>query len=278
MGDLEAVLAGAVLDRFIIERRLGEGGWARVLLARRQTTGELVAIKVLRPEFARVIGADRFHREISLLTGLSHPNILPLLESGQAGGVPYYVMPHASGGSLRDRLGRMKQMSVAEAVAVATGVAAALDHAHARSILHRDIKPDNILFLRERPVVSDFGIARAMFAAGGEEFSSSGLIAGTPEYMSPEQAAGAHELDHRSDLYALGCVLYEMLAGQPPFTGATAQAVISRHTHEHPPPLRVVRPDVPVHVEQAILSALEKRAAERPANGRALLRLVASST
>jgi serine/threonine-protein kinase len=195
---------------------------------------------------------------------MQHLNVLPLVESGQAGALPYYVMPYAEGQSLRDRLAATQQLALAEVIDVTRGIAAALDYAHAHNIVHRDIKPDNVLFLAGRPVVADFGIARAIVQAGGEGLSSSGLIPGTPEYMSPEQARGARDLDGRSDLYALGCVVYEMLAGEPPFRAATVQALRARHAHDPPRSLRVVRPDVPAAVEAAVQAALAKRPEGRP--------------
>ena len=278
MAYIREVLQAAVVQRYTLERQIGRGGWAVVYLARRTDSGEPAAVKVLRPEFARFVGAERFHREIALLGGLRHPNILPLLESGQAGALPYYVMPYADGQSLRERLEREAQLSLAEVVRIVRPIVAALDYAHARNIVHRDIKPDNVLFLSGTPMVADFGIARAIVQAGGDDLSSSGLIPGTPEYMSPEQASGEHQLDGRSDLYSLGCMTYEMLAGQPPFTGSSVQAIVARHAHAPPPPVRVVRPDVSEHVERAIAAALAKRAQDRPASGAALLASLAGGS
>ncbi|MGH7614367.1 MAG: serine/threonine-protein kinase [Gemmatimonadales bacterium] len=271
MDNVRAQLQAAVAGRFAVERELDRGGMARVFLARRPDAGEPVAIKVLRPEFARAVGADRFHREIALLGGLRHPHILPLLESGQAEAFPFYVMPYADGDSLRRRMNQAGPLPLAEALAVAAAVAAALDYAHAQNIIHRDIKPDNVLFASGRPVVTDFGVARAILRAGTESFSSSGLVVGTPGYMSPEQSRGSTELDGRSDLYALGCVVYEMLAGEPPFRAATAQALLARHAHDPPRSLRVVRPDVPVAVEAAVQAALAKLPEERPGSGAELV-------
>ena len=268
--DVEVIarLLVALAGRYTLEREIGRGGWATVFLARQVVTDASVAVKVLRPEFARLLGADRFHREIALLARLNHPNILPLTESGQAGDLPYYVMPYAAAGSLRDRLEREPQLPLADVLTIVREVAAALDYAHANYIVHRDIKPDNVLFVDGRAVVSDFGIARAMDEAGGERLSSSGLVAGTPEYMSPEQAAGERDLDGRTDIYGLGCMTYEMLAGCPPYCGATLQAIIARRANP-PPPLRVVRPDVPPHVERGILAALARRREDRPGSGSA---------
>ncbi|HTR20095.1 MAG TPA: serine/threonine-protein kinase [Gemmatimonadales bacterium] len=268
---MDAGLQAAVAGRYTVEREIARGGMATVHLARRVDSGMQVAIKLLRPEFARVVGAERFHREAAVLGTLDHPNILPLIESGQAGALPFYVMPYAEGASLRDRLVREPRLPLADVLSITAGVAAALDYAHAHNIIHRDIKPDNILFRDDRPAVSDFGIARAIIRAGGESLSSSGLIPGTPHYMSPEQAGQVEELDGRSDIYSLGCMIYEMLAGEPPFHGATVQAILARHIAGSPPSLRVVRPDVPTALERAVMQALAKQPAERPSNGAELI-------
>jgi serine/threonine protein kinase len=278
MVDVRGELVSAVGERYEVGDRVGRGGWAIVYFARGRESDQSVAIKVLRPEFARCIGAERFHREMELLRELTHPNILGLIESGQAGSLPYYVMPYAEGQSLRERLQRQPQLPLADAMDVVRGIAAALDCAHVHNVIHRDIKPDNVLFLRGRPLVADFGIARAIVQAGGDSLSSSGLIPGTPEYMSPEQAGGVRDLDGRSDLYSLGCVLFEMLAGQPPFTGASIQAIRARHVSEPLPPLRVVRPDIPPHVERGLEAALAKEPQRRPASGAALVALLGGRT
>src|SRR5574341_2438029 len=235
------MLQSAVAGRYEVVREIGRGGMAAVFLARAHAAGEAVAIKVLRPEFARVVGVERFLREIVLHRRLRHAHILPLLDTGHAGALPFYVMPFAAGDSLQRRLERAGPLPLAEALAITTAVAAALDYAHAQNIVHRDIKPANILFDGTRPTVSDFGVARAVVAAGGDALSTSGLLVGTPEYMSPEQADGGRALDGRSDLYGLGCVVYEMLAGGPPFTGPSVQAILARHLREPPPSLRSVR-------------------------------------
>ena len=264
---MDAGLQAAVAGRYTVEREIARGGMATVVLARRLNDGAPVAIKLLRPEFARVVGAERFHRETALLRTLDHPNILPLLETGQAGALPFYVMPFADGGSLRDRLTRTPHLPVDEVRSIVAAVTAALDYAHAHNIVHRDIKPDNVLFRGDRTVVSDFGIARAIVRAGGERLSSSGLTPGTPQYMSPEQVNRVEDLDGRSDIYSLGCMVYEMLAGEPPFRGATVQAILARHVGDPPPGLRVVRPELPESLAAAVRTALAKRPADRPATG-----------
>ena len=264
----------ALADRFEIEREIGHGGMAVVFFARERATGRDVALKVLRPELAVSMAAQRFHREIEILRGLAHPNILPLLESEDRAPYIFYAMPYAPGGSLRARLDAVGPLPLADALGVARDVAHAIDYAHAHNILHRDIKPENILFDdQDRAMVCDFGVARAIERATSDESSSSGMVVGTPFYMSPEQAAAEKDIDGRTDVYALGAVLYEMLVDAPPFTGVTAQAIVSRITRERPPPLAAARPDVPPDVEQAIEAALAKQRQHRPASGGALLAL-----
>ncbi len=236
---------------------------ATVYLAQDLKHERHVAAKVLRPELAAALGTVRFLREIKITAGLSHPHILPLLDSGEADGFLYYVMPYVEGESLRARLTREKQLPVEDTLEITRAVADALCHAHSLGIIHRDIKPENILFEAGHAVVSDFGIARAVSAAGGETLTETGLAVGTPSYMSPEQTAGDGEIDGRSDLYALACVVYEMLAGAPPFTGPTPQAVMARHAVDPVPPLRTVRSMVPESVESAITRALAKVPADR---------------
>jgi eukaryotic-like serine/threonine-protein kinase len=263
----------AFQGRFEVVREIGRGGMATVYEA--GARDRRVALKVLHPEWARTLGPERFQREIAFLTSLSHPNILTILESGEAGGLLYFAMPLARGESLRQRIEARRHLPLAEALGVVRDVAAAMDYAHSRNIVHRDIKPENILFEGERALVCDFGVARAIIQAGGDSLSSSGLMVGTPEYMSPEQASGARDIDGRADVYALGCVLYEILAGEPPFTGPTAQAVLARHANDLPPPLRTVRPEVPPRVAAAVLAALEKAPGDRPQSGTALIALAA---
>ena len=256
---LRAALAG----RYAVERELGHGGMATVYLADDLKHHRPVAIKVLKPELAAVLGADRFLREIEIAASLTHPHIVPLFDSGKGAGLLYYVMPYVEGESLRDRLDREKQLPVEDAVLVVQAVASALSYAHGRNVVHRDIKPENILFEAGHAVVSDFGIARAITAAGAERLTETGIAVGTPAYMSPEQTSGEPKVNGRSDIYSLGCVLYEMLAGHPPFMGASAQAVLARHALDPVPPLRSVRPGVTAAIEQAVMKALEKVPADR---------------
>jgi serine/threonine protein kinase len=260
-------LADALRDRYVIERELGRGGMATVYLARDLKHGRLVAIKLLRRELVAALGPDRFLREIQVTASLQHPHILPLLDSGaieDAGGSrPYYVMPYVQGESLRDHLVHERQLPVGEAVRITCGVAAALGYAHERGIVHRDIKPENILLSGGQAVVADFGIARALSAAGAERLTETGLALGTPHYMSPEQASGDPHVDGRADIYALACVLYEMLAGEPPYTGPTAQAIIAKRMVEPIPRIRTVREGVPEELERAITRALAKTPADR---------------
>jgi serine/threonine-protein kinase len=236
---------------------------AVVFRARDAKHGRDVAIKVLRPEIAPSLGTERFLREIQLEARLQHPHILPLHDSGEAAGLLYYVMPFVRGESLRERLRRDKQLPLDEAYAIAGEVAEALAHAHGQGIVHRDIKPENILLSGGHAVVADFGIARAVSVAGSEQVTDSGIVIGTPQYMSPEQASGRDAIDGRSDLYSLGCVVYEMLVGEPPFTGPTGQAIVSKQMLERPPSLRVVRDAVPDAVEKAVMRALAKAPADR---------------
>jgi tRNA A-37 threonylcarbamoyl transferase component Bud32/tetratricopeptide (TPR) repeat protein len=257
------LLQGALAGRYTIERLLGRGGMATVYLARDLKHQRPVAIKVLRPELSDLLWRERFQREIEIAASLQHPHILPLHEFGTADRLLFYVMPYVEGESLRDRLDREKQLPLDEALQIAREIADALSYAHGHGVVHRDIKPENILLSGGHALVADFGIARAITAAGGEELTQSGIAVGTPAYMSPEQASGRDRIDGRSDLYALGCVVYEMLAGEPPFTGSTAQAIIARHMQERPPSLRVVRPTVSLAVQRVIERALAKVPADR---------------
>jgi serine/threonine-protein kinase len=255
-------LRTAIADRYEIKRELGHGAMATVYLARDLKHDREVAVKVLRDDVGFALGAERFRREIELVTHLSHPHILPIYDSGQADGELFYVMPYVEGESLRAKLNRERQLSIDEAVRITCEVASALDHSHRHGIIHRDIKPENILLEDGQALLADFGIARAS-SLSGEKLTSTGVSLGTPTYMSPEQGMADPNIDARSDIYSLGCVLYEMLAGQPPFTGNTTQALIARHSLDQVPSLSVVRNSVPEEVEDAILVALEKVPADR---------------
>jgi tetratricopeptide (TPR) repeat protein len=256
-------LRAALADRYAIQREIGRGGMAIVYLARDVRFGRDVAVKVLKPEFANAVPAERFLREIQIEARLKHPYILPLFDSGEAEGLLYYVMPHVEGQSLRARLEQETQLPLNEALRITAEIAEALSHAHAQGFVHCDVKPGNILLDGGHALLADFGIARVVTSLGGEALTSSGLIVGTPEYMSPEQGSYHGKVDGRSDIYALGCVLYEMLSGEPPFTGPTAQAIIARHMSDPPRSLRVVRSTIPPHVEAAIEAALAKVPADR---------------
>ena len=264
--DLQAVLA----DRYTLEREVGEGGMATVFLARDLKHDRSVALKVLKPELGAVLGAERFLAEIRVTANLQHPHLLPLFDSGEAAGLLYYVMPFIDGESLRARLARERQLPLGEAVSIGVAVAGALDYAHRHGVVHRDLKPENILLQEGLPLVADFGVALAVSRAGGPRVTQTGLAVGTPQYMSPEQAAGERQLDARSDVYALGAVLYEMLTGEPPHVGPSTQVIVARVINEPPRPMRATRPTIPEHVESAVMRALEKVPADRFATAREL--------
>ena len=264
MSDPVARLNTALEGRYAIEHELGEGGMATVYLADDLKHERKVALKVLKPELAAVVGAERFLAEIKTTANLTHPHILPLHDSGEADGFLFYVMPHIEGESLRERIDREKQLGVDDALAITQKVANALDYAHGHGVVHRDIKPGNILLSEQgEPLVADFGIALAVAQAGGGRITETGLSLGTPHYMSPEQATGDRDVDPRSDVYALGCVLYEMLAGQPPFSATTAQAVLVKILTVDAPSITSERRTVPPHVGHALARALEKLPADR---------------
>jgi serine/threonine protein kinase len=280
MTDHFAALTSALADRYLLEQEIGKGGMARVYLAYDPRHDRPVAIKVLRADVSVELGAERFVREITTTANLHHPHILPLYDSGQvtveqatatgssiidhrSSVLLYYVMPYLPGENLRDRLDREHQLPVDEAVRLTCEIADALQHAHDAGVIHRDVKPANVLLQDGHAMVADFGIARAISMAGTEKITASGVTVGTPDYMSPEQASGEIDLDGRSDLYALGCVLYEMLGGQPPFSGATAAVLVRQHLTVEPPPVTNLRPGVPGHVVDALRRALAKSPGDR---------------
>ncbi|WP_309669139.1 protein kinase [Gemmatimonas sp.] len=256
-------LASALADRYRLEHELGAGGMATVYLAEDLKHDRKVAVKVLKPELAVAIGADRFLAEIKTTAALQHPHILALHDSGAVNGTVFYVMPYVDGESLRDRLDREKQLPIDDALRIAGEVADALQYAHERGVIHRDIKPENILLQRGHAVVADFGIALAASKSGGSRMTETGMSLGTPTYMSPEQAMGSREVDARTDVYSLACVVYEMLVGEPPFVGPTAQSIVAKVMTESPKGLTAQRHTVPPHVDAAVRTALEKLAADR---------------
>jgi len=266
MAELLERLKAALADRYRIERELGAGGMATVYLAEDLKHHRKVAIKVLRPELAAALGAERFLREIEITARLNHPHILALLESGEADRFLYYATPYVEGESLRERLGREGALPLEDALQITREVAAALNYAHTHGVIHRDIKPENILLSAGEAVVADFGVARALSVAGGSRLTETGIAVGTPAYMSPEQAMGDRQVDARSDVYCLATVLYEMLAGDPPHTGSTAQAVVAKVVSDQPRPVRELRETAPVHVEAALVRALAKLPADRYTN------------
>jgi len=273
LGRLKAALAA----RYTIEREIGRGGMATVYLARDLKHERQVAVKVLRPELAAVLGPERFLREIKIAANLNHPHILPLHDSGEADGFLFYVMPYVEGESLRDRLNRARQLPIDDALKIAGEVADALGFAHEHNVVHRDIKPENILLVANHAVVTDFGVARAIEEAGETRLTETGIAVGTPAYLSPEQASGERQLDGRSDIYALGCVLYEMLAGEPPFTGPTAENIVQKHMTAEPPAVNSGRPTVTDDVVATVSKALAKAPADRHQTAEALGEAVAAA-
>src|SRR5882762_2537559 len=261
-------LSAALADHYLLERQIGSGGMATVYLARELKHDREVALKVLRPEIAAQLGADRFLNEVKITARLDHPHILTLIDSGASDGFLWYVQPYVRGESLRARLLRDKQLGIDEAVAIARQIAGALEHAHHHGIIHRDIKPENILLHEGEAMVSDFGVALDSGPAGparggvGERLTGTGITVGTPHYMSPEQAAGERTLDARTDVYSLGCVLYELLAGEMPYSGPNAQAILARRLSAPAPSLRTTR-DLPAAVERTVARALARAPADR---------------
>ncbi len=271
MAELLTRLKAAIGDRYAIERELGRGGMAVVYLAQDLKHGRPVAIKVLRPELAATLGAERFLREIDTAARLNHPHIVPLYDSGDADGLLYFVMPYVEGESLRDLIARQGPLSLGEALHIVREVASALSYAHGKDVIHRDVKPANILLADGHAVVADFGIARAISASGGPSLTQAGIAVGTPEYMSPEQVVGSDAIDGRSDIYSLGCVLYEMLCGAPPFEGQTAQAVIAKRFKEPNPRLGALNNAVSPHIRDALLKAFAPEPADRYASASAFV-------
>jgi len=270
MNDQRARLTTALADQYAIEREIGAGGMATVYLATDLKHARQVAVKVLHPGLAAAVGPERFIREIEIAAKLTHPHILMLIDSGEADGFLYYVMPYVAGESVRDRLQREGQIPVAEAIRLLDHVASALTYAHGKGVIHRDIKPENILLSDDQAIVADFGIARAVEVAGGEKLTGTGMAIGTPAYMSPEQAFGQNDVDGRTDVYAMGCVLFEMITGRLPFEAGTPQALIALHASEAVPSLRALNAEIPLFVERAVCRALAKEPAERFASPKAL--------
>jgi eukaryotic-like serine/threonine-protein kinase len=251
-------IRAAFADSYAIEREIGQGGMATVYLAHDRKHDRKVALKVLRPELAAAIGGDRFPREIQIVAQLTHPHIMPLYDSGEAGGFLFYVMPFVDGESLRQTLRREGSLAVPRSVRILREVADALAYAHGRGVVHRDIKPDNVMLTGRHAIVADFGVARAVSAAGGEKLTTVGVALGTPAYMSPEQAMGEADIDARSDIYSVGALAYEMLTGEPPFDRPTAQAILSAHVLEAPPDVRTKRTDVSPELAEVIARCLAK--------------------
>ncbi len=256
-------LAEALSDRYALEREIARGGMATVYLARDLQQQQPVAIKVMHPRLATALGAERFLREIAVARSMAHPFIVPLTDSGNAGGVLYYIMPYVAGESLHERLDREKRLVLDDALQIVRDVADALGYAHARGVLHRDVKPENILLAGGHALVADFGLARAIGAADYQKLTETGVIVGTIYYMSPEQLREDRDLDQRADIYSLGCILYEMLTGGPPYTGPSLKEVAFRILRAPIPSVQRLRPEMPPAVDQAISRALARSAAER---------------
>jgi eukaryotic-like serine/threonine-protein kinase len=263
MSDTLPTVVPHLADRYAIERELGRGGMATVFLAEEKKHGRQVAIKVMRPDLSITLGAERFLREIGIAARLSHPHIVPLIDSGDAGGLLYYVSPFVPGGSLRDRLERERRLPVKDAVRIVAEIGTGLDYAHRAGFVHRDVKPENILFADGHALLADFGVARATCVDDRDAVTGAGIAMGTPEYMSPEQASGDRDVDGRSDIYSLACVLYEMLAERPPLRGRSARDTMIKHLTEAPASVRVARPEVSAAIDEALSRALAKDPAQR---------------
>ncbi len=279
MPELLAHLGTALSERYRIEHELGRGGSATVYLATDLRHGRLVAVKVLRPEIAMSLGAERFLREIRIAAQLNHPHIVALYDSESIGGLFYYIMPYIKGESLRERLNREQELPIQDALVIATEVCDALTYAHEQhDVVHRDLKPENILLEAGHALVADFGLARAIAAAEVENLTQGGLVVGTPAYMSPEQAVVAEkQIDQRSDIYSLGCVIYEMLSGELPFLGSSARAVLTQHSIAPVPSIRNLRPSIPAALDTAVMMALSKAPADRPQTARAFSQALTGS-
>jgi eukaryotic-like serine/threonine-protein kinase len=277
--ELRTRLQEALGSAFTLERELPRGGMSRVFAATENAFGRQVVIKVLSPELAATISAERFKREITLAARLQHPHIVPLISAGEAGGSLYYTMPLVDGELLRERMSRERQLPFDDIARILEEVCAALAFAHEQGVVHRDIKPENIMFFHDQAVVMDFGIARALTASEDPAMSritKAGMALGTPTYVAPEQAAGDARLDHRADLYALGVVAYEMLTGHPPFAGRNPQAVFAAHASQAPPPIEQRRPDTPAPLARIVMKCLAKLPADRPQSAREIGRVVSA--
>jgi serine/threonine-protein kinase len=282
---LQADLQGALGDAYRIERELPRGGMSRVFVATESALGRQVVLKVLSPELAATLSAERFKREIMLAARLQHPHIVPLLSAGQAGPHLYYTMPLVDGESLRERMQRERPMAIESITRILEEVSRAIAYAHDEGVAHRDIKPENVMFFHGQAVVLDFGIGKALQNAAADDAAATGEAAaritrpgtslGTPTYIAPEQAAGDPDLDHRADLYALGVVAYEMITGHPPFAGRSPQLVMQAHVHQAPAPIGPRRPDAPAHLVRIVMQCLEKRRDDRPASGHAIVEAIA---
>ena len=263
MPELLERLTAALSDRYAVESEIGRGGMAVVYLATDLKQGRQVALKVFQPDVAAALGPERFRREVEIATRLEHPHVLSLYDSGEAEGLLYYVMPYVEEGSLRQRLDREGQLPIEDALRIAREMAEGLDYAHEQGVVHRDVKPGNVLLQRGHALLADFGVARALEEAGGDRLTKTGVSVGTPHYMAPEQATGAESADARSDVYAVGAVLYEMLAGEPPYTGSTPQAILARRLAGPPTPIPVLRETVGPDVDGIVQQAMARSPADR---------------